>query len=89
MSGYAKTSLIGTKSNIIKPTIIAKNFEIKLNIIQMVQQFLQFDGLQDEDPNAHVANFLEVYNTFKINGTTNDAIKLRLFPFSLRNRAKQ
>ena len=39
--------------------------------------------------NAHLANFLEVYDTFKINGATDDAIRLRLFPFSLRNWAKQ
>ena len=43
------------------------NFKIKPNIIQMVQQFMQFNGLQDEDPNAHIVNFLEVYDTFKIN----------------------
>ena len=39
----------------------------------MVQQFMQFDRLQDEDPNAHTANFLKVYDTFKINGAMNDA----------------
>ena len=89
MSKYGKPSLTGAESSMIKPTIIANNFEIKLNIIQMVQQFVQFDGFQDEDPNAHIANFLEVSDTFKINGAMDDAIRLRLFPFSLRNRAKQ
>ena len=54
----------------------------------MVQQFVQFDRLQDEDPNAHIANLLEVCDTFKINGATNDAIRLRLFPFSLWNWPK-
>ncbi|KAA3461160.1 protein kinase 2B, chloroplastic-like [Gossypium australe] len=34
----------------------------------MVQQYFQYDRLQDEDPNIHLANFLEICDTFKING---------------------
>ena len=89
MYDYAKPNLIGTESSIVRPAIAANNFELKPNTIQMIQQFVQFDGLQDEDPNAHLANFLEFCDTFKINGISDDAICLRLFPFSLRNKAKQ
>lgn len=43
----------------------------------MVQQLMKFDdGLQDQDPNAYQANFLEINDTFKINRTTEDAIRL-------------
>lgn len=35
---------------------------------------MKFDGLQDEDPNAHIVNFLEICYTFIINGITDDAI---------------
>ena len=55
----------------------------------MIQQLAHFDGLQDKDPNAHIANFLEIYDTFKTNGAKDDAIRLRVFPLSLRRRAKQ
>ena len=89
MYEYARQSLTKTKSNIVKATIAPNNFEIKLNIIQMVQQFVQFDGLQDKDPNAHIANLLEVYDTFKINKAIDDGIRLRPFPSSLRNQALQ
>ena len=88
MSEFVKPSLTRIESSIVRPIVTANNFEIKPNIIQMVQQFMQFDGLQDENPDAHVANFLEVYNMFKINGVIDNAIRLRLFPFSLRNQAK-
>ena len=37
MFEYAKLSLIGVELSIVKLTIVANNFEIKLNIIQMIQ----------------------------------------------------
>ena len=52
MFDYARPDMSGTESSIVRLAVAAKNFEIKPNIIQMVQQFVQFDGLQDEDSNA-------------------------------------
>ncbi|KAA3488423.1 Transposon Ty3-I Gag-Pol polyprotein [Gossypium australe] len=48
-----------------------------------------YGTVEDEDPNNHLANFLEFCDTFKINGISDDAIRLQLFPFLLRNKAKQ
>ena len=53
----------------------------------MIQSSVQFGGLANDDPNLHIANFLEIFYTFKHNGVTDDAIRLRLFPFSLNNKA--
>ena len=89
MCDYIKPSLTETESSIVRPAVAANTFELKPNTIQMIQQFVQFDGLQDEDPYAHLANFLELCDTFKINGISDDSIRLRLFPFSLRKKAKQ
>ncbi|KAG8498696.1 hypothetical protein CXB51_005123 [Gossypium anomalum] len=72
MYDYAKPTLEGVESSIVRPAIAANNFELKPNTIQMIQQFVQFDGLQDEDPNTHLANFLELCDTFKINGISDD-----------------
>ncbi|KAL5578547.1 hypothetical protein UlMin_020246 [Ulmus minor] len=75
-------------SSIQRPPIQANNFEIKPAIIQMIQNSVQFGGLPNDDPNLHIANFLEICDTLKHNGVTDDAVRLRLFPFSLNSKAK-
>lgn len=78
----------GSTSSIRRPAIQANNFEIKPVIIQMIHTSVQFSGLPNDDPNTHITNFLEICDTFKHNGVSDDAIRLRLFPFSLRDKAK-
>ena len=53
----------------------------------MVQQS-QFRSNATEDLNSYLSTFLEIYNTIKHNGVSDDAICLRLFPFSLKDKAK-
>jgi hypothetical protein len=54
----------------------------------MVQQ-RPFHGKASEDANNYLQHFLEICNTFTIRGVTQDAVRLRLFPFSLLGKAKQ
>lgn len=76
MYDYAKPTLTGAESSIVRPAIAANNFELKRNTIQIIQQFVQFNGLYDKDINTHLANFLEFCDTFKINSVFDDAIRL-------------
>ena len=69
-----------------QPPIKANNFELKPDLITMVQQH-QFIGHPSEDPNEHLRRFMRMENTMKLNGVRNDVIKLQLFPFSLRDVA--
>ncbi|KAH0715088.1 hypothetical protein KY284_007993 [Solanum tuberosum] len=45
-------------------------------------------GKQNEDPTSHMMEFDEIMNTFHYNGTSDDAIYLREFPFSLKDDVK-
>jgi len=78
----------GLEPSITRPTVLAPTFEIKSSIINMLQNSVQYDGNDHEDPGRHIAGFLEVCSTFKIQNVSDDAIWLRLFPFSLRDKAK-
>ena len=77
----------GNPNSIMRPMIEANNFEIKPAIIQMVSQY-QFGGLPSEDPNTYLVTFLEIYDTFKMNGASTNMIGLGLFLFSLKDKAK-
>ena len=41
-----------------------------------------------EDPNVHLMTFLEIDDTVKMNGVTEDVIRMCLFRFSLRDKAR-
>ena len=64
------------------PPVGDGNFELKPALISMVQAS-PFCGKPHEDANAHLQHFLEICNTFTIRGVSTNAIRLRLFPFSL------
>ncbi|CAN6472344.1 unnamed protein product [Victoria cruziana] len=63
----------------------AAHYEIKASIINM---FHSFHGLKSEDPYRHLDEFLNVCRTERISHIEDDALRLRLFPFSLWEKAK-
>ena len=44
--------------------------------------------MTNKDSNDHIAKFLEICDTIKMNGVTEDALRLHLFPFSLKDKEK-
>jgi hypothetical protein len=64
------------------------SFKLKPAFINMVQQS-PFCNKASEDANAHIQHFLEICSTFTIRGVTQDAVCLRLFPFSFLEKVKQ
>jgi hypothetical protein len=64
------------------------NFELRTILITMVKAS-QFHGLPSEDANVPLQHFLELCNTIIIKDVALESIKLRLFPFSHLEKAKQ
>ena len=87
MSEYFIPTVDGVASSIVWQTIQANNFELKPALIQMVQ-VNQFGRVALEDRHNHLMNFLQICSIIKSNGVSKDAIRLLLFPFSLRDKAR-
>jgi hypothetical protein len=64
---------------------MATHYDIKSSIIQMM---LSFHGLNNKDSYKHLNEFLEICSTIKMQGFTEDALRMRLFPFSLKEKVK-
>ena len=47
-----------------------------------------FHGMESENPYSHMREFEEVCNTFKEETTTVDLLRLKLFPFKLKDKEK-
>ncbi|XP_058741085.1 uncharacterized protein LOC131613431 [Vicia villosa] len=75
-------------TSIVLLEITGAHFEFQPMMFQMLQTTGQYSGFPNEDPHLHLRQFLDVANNFKIPGVTDDAFRLGLFPYSLRDRAK-
>ncbi|XP_045802530.1 uncharacterized protein LOC123896150 [Trifolium pratense] len=87
LRSYAIPSQEEPHNSIAARAIEANNFELKPSLLSAVQQN-QFSGNPTNDPNLHLSIFLQYADTVKANGVSPEAIRLRLFPFSLRDRAR-
>ena len=73
---------------IAPPASKAEFFEIKPALLNLVMRE-QFSGVSSDDAAAHLNNFVELCEMQKYKDIDGDTIKLKLFPFSLRGRAKE
>ena len=87
LKDYAVPSQAEPHNSIAAPAIARNDFELKPSLLSAVQQN-QFSGSPTDDPNLHLSVFVQYANTVKANGVNPEAIRLRLFPFSLRDRAR-
>ncbi|GJY31587.1 reverse transcriptase domain-containing protein [Tanacetum coccineum] len=72
---------------IVIPEINADHFEIKMNLLQLVQAN-PFDGFERDNPHTHINNFKRITSTLKFRDVSNDVIKLMMFPYSLEGAAR-
>ncbi|GJR37944.1 reverse transcriptase domain-containing protein [Tanacetum coccineum] len=72
---------------IVLPEINEDHFEIKTNLLQLVQAN-PFHGYERENPHAHINSFKRITSTLQFKDVSNDVIKLMMFPYSLEGNAR-
>ncbi|GJV66381.1 reverse transcriptase domain-containing protein [Tanacetum coccineum] len=87
MEELLRASTEGYGEAIILPEINAYHFEIKTNLLQLVQAN-PFHGYERENPHAHINSFKRITSTLQFKDVPNDVIKLMMFPYSLEGAAK-
>lgn len=88
LKDYAMPFINGATISIRRRVFLVTHFNIKITSIQMIQDTTQFNGLSQEDLNWHITNFQEICDTFKQTDIIDDAIRLRLFPLSFKDKEK-
>lgn len=83
---YDQPNINGNRLGIRGPPVANNNFEIKSSLINMIENN-KYHGLALEDPLDHLDRFDKYCGLSKTNGVSEDAFKLRLFPFSLGDKA--
>ncbi|GJW63656.1 hypothetical protein Tco_0115540 [Tanacetum coccineum] len=84
MEELCQPSLDGRGGPIAPIAIQATNFGLKNDMIQQVQNSCPFREPGD-DANKHLDKFSHVTQSMKVNGVSDDALRLHLFPYSLQD----
>ncbi|GJV15603.1 hypothetical protein Tco_1360926 [Tanacetum coccineum] len=87
MEELLRAPIEGYGEAIVLPEINVDHFEIKTNLLQLVQAN-PFHGLENENPHAHINSFKRITSTLRFRNVLNDVIKLMMFPYSLEGAAK-
>lgn len=88
MNEYFTSKFDENRSSILFPNMGVMNFEVKTQLIQRLQNASTFGGSPLEDPNTYLEALLEICSTIKIHQVPEEVVHLRLFNFSLRDKAK-
>ena len=70
---------------VLTPLAVGVKFEVRPGLVHLLPEF---HGLGGEDPNKHLSEFHAICDSMRPADVTEEQIKLRCFPMTLKDRAK-
>ena len=67
--------------------ILATSYELRPRLVEMVQNH-SYSGKEDENPYLHLRDFEQTCDCLHIAGMSDETLRWKLFPFSLKGRAR-
>ncbi|GJU67305.1 hypothetical protein Tco_1253564 [Tanacetum coccineum] len=86
LGDYSKPSHEGYR-NTIKHPVGNNVVPLQSDTIRLVQNGCSFHGLQSEDPNQHLKDFLKLVDSLDLDSENRERMRLRLFQFPLHDQA--
>lgn len=87
LKDYSSPNPRGFSNAIVFPNERTNGF-LRANDVWLFQSVCKFHGLKTDDPIQHVRDFLKIVDTLHMDGATRDTSRLRFFPFTLQEKAK-
>ncbi|KAL4336159.1 hypothetical protein GQ457_07G008540 [Hibiscus cannabinus] len=72
---------------IMTPKIQAAQFKLKLVVFNILNSIGQFGGSPHENLRQNLRSFMEVCDSLRQQGVHEDVLRLKLFPYSMRDKA--
>ncbi|KAK8571963.1 hypothetical protein V6N13_047592 [Hibiscus sabdariffa] len=88
ITDYLAHILDNLNPRILAPEFQAAHLELNPLMLDMLNSIGQFGGAPHEDARQHIRAFLEVCDCCRQQGVHEDVLKLKLFPYSLHDRAR-
>jgi len=89
MGDFMMPLVIENRSSIIYLPYGHENFQLRPDVINLFANNIPFYGMSEENPHYHLSRFLEYYGNFKYQGINEEALKMRLFPHTLKDKARE
>ncbi|KAD2393524.1 hypothetical protein E3N88_40501 [Mikania micrantha] len=86
VDSHFRPTVTQNPSPIVPPLLRGRSFEIRPQYLAIIPNFR---GTATEEPYVHISEFGAICSTIGGQGFTPDEVKLNLFQFSLKERAKQ
>ncbi|KAL2532242.1 Uncharacterized protein Adt_05593 [Abeliophyllum distichum] len=84
MAQFLTPAAAPDRSSIVYLAFGRNDFQLRTDLINLFSNHLQFYGKANENSNTHLSRFLRMCHNFQFQGVNEDAIRLRLFLYTLR-----